>query len=202
MLWDMWCRLPLGGLVVRRSGRYNVPSPAPAARAPIVPQSVPYLIDGSNLLGFLPGLRHDSDRDRRMLVRRLLRSPELRRRGLTVVFDGEPEGGPRRVRLGRRTEVRFSGGRSDADTVIRDLLDRASPNRFVLVTDDRELRDHASSRGFRSIPCLEMARLLSREDRRGTASAHDANGPPGRDEPLGEEEVRDWLDWFRKQGED
>jgi len=158
---------------------------------------VPYLVDGSNLIGSFAGLRRDRPGDRGKLVRALLAAPAARHKGVTVVFDGPPDSGGSRLSLGRGTEVRYSGERADADSVIRRLLDRAESNYYVLVTDDRELREHARIRGAASLSCGEFLRRL----------APPAAGKEGRevkrpDTPLSSVEVEEWLGWFgRKDGD-
>jgi len=164
---------------------------------------VPFLIDGSNLLGFLPGLRHDRAADRDELRRRLLRSPTVRRAGMTLVFDGEGRAGQARDHLAPKVEIHYSGPRRDADTLIRSLLDRASPNHYVLVTDDRELRDYARLHRFRGVGCTEFVRQLSREERRGGDASEDREPQQKRSgRPLSAAEIQDWLDYFEGDGED
>jgi len=152
---------------------------------------LPYLVDGSNLLGLFPGLRRDRPGDRGKLARRVLSAPAARRKGVVFVFDGPPDAGRSRVLLGRGTEVRYSGPRADADSVIRRLLERANPNHYVLVTDDRELRDHARALGARSVPCAEFLRSLARE----AATEKDGEGRRP-DRPLTPAELEEWLDYF------
>jgi predicted RNA-binding protein with PIN domain len=164
---------------------------------------VPFLIDGSNLLGATPGLRHDRAADRDELRRRLLRSPTVRRAGMTLVFDGAGHGGQSRDRLAPNVEIRYSGPRRDADTLIRSLLDRASPNHYVLVTDDRELRDYARIHRFRLQGCTQFLRQVSRDERQAGADTDDREPEQKRSgRGLSKAEIQDWLDYFEGDGED
>jgi predicted RNA-binding protein with PIN domain len=154
---------------------------------------LPYLVDGSNLLGRARGLRVGRPGDRRKLVRRVLASPAVRRKGVTFVFDGRPGAGPSRLSLGRHIEVRYAGPRSDADSVILRVMERAERNHFVLVTDDRELRERARLLGVADLPCIEFLRLLDRDARDAREEGPEAERP---DRALSDDEVDAWLDYF------
>jgi predicted RNA-binding protein with PIN domain len=160
---------------------------------------MPYLVDGSNLLGSTPGLRIERRGDRRKLVRLVLRSPSARRKGATFVFDGPPGAGPSRLSLGRGTEVRYAGPRSDADSVIVRMMERAERNHYVLVTDDRELRERAGILGIARLSCREFLGMLRREEREAREDESVEERP---DRPLSEEEVDAWLDYFGRNREE
>lgn len=156
---------------------------------------MPYLVDGSNLIGFLPGYALSRSRDRERLLRDLLRVPEVRRRGLVLVHDGSSPRGRGRDRLAPDVEIEWSGPRMDADTLIRHRIDKADPNHWILVTDDRELRDYARIHRVRSIGCAEMSRML-RESLEETEPAGPPEPPEKRSGRLSSDDVEDWLDWF------
>lgn len=156
---------------------------------------MPYLVDGCNLIGFLPGFALSRDGDEGRLLQTLLRSPEIRRRGLVLVFDGVPSHGARRKRLSAKVEIRHSGPKQDADTLIRHLMDKADPQHYILVTDDREIRDYARMLKVRNIPCVELARMLPRKGSGGSPEeAHPFDKSSSR--PLSDNEMQDWLEWF------
>ena len=94
---------------------------------------MPYLVDGSNVLGAMRVDRH-SDDAKRGLLRLLAGFARARKTKVTCIFDGpEPHSFGRH--LGGVTAV-FSGGRS-ADDVI---ADRAAQGRgWSVVTSDRGL---------------------------------------------------------------
>ncbi len=148
---------------------------------------MPVIIDGNNLLHSLP-----NDQQNRDSVRR--RALDVVRDGgmsLNVVFDGPPpEGSPDTEQLGRLT-IRYSGAAS-ADDLILGLLPQSSrASDWVVVTDDRALRDRVRARGGQ-VRTLDdwrsrkprKPRLLSRETK------------------LSPREVSDWETYFSSRKDD
>lgn len=107
------------------------------------------IVDGTNLLHALR--RTTAPAPSVALVGRLraVIPPRVR---IEVVLDGPPERGLRDVRLAAGTTVRYAGARS-ADAVIASLVEFAALGRpegaanVLVVTDDRELRQHLGGRG-------------------------------------------------------
>src|SRR5688572_18961045 len=108
---------------------------------------MPYLIDGNNLLGSWGGPRGEDDR-RGEVVRRVAAFCRARNVKATVVFDGHPlradmasqDLGPLSLRVPPR------GG--DADTVIRELVERAPrASEVVVVTSDKALYSYVKTLG-------------------------------------------------------
>jgi predicted RNA-binding protein with PIN domain len=94
---------------------------------------VPYLIDGSNVLGVMRVDRH-ADESKRMLVRLLASFARAKKTRVTCVFDG-PEPAAFAKSLGAVSVV-FSAPKS-GDQVI---IERAAQGRgWSVVTSDREL---------------------------------------------------------------
>jgi hypothetical protein len=122
---------------------------------------------------------------------------------MTLVFDGAGHAGQSSDRLAPNLEIHYSGPRRDADTLIRSMLDRASPNHYVLVTNDRELKDYARLHRFRIQGCTQFLRQLSRDEKGAGAGPGDREPEQKRSgRPLSKAEIQDWLDYFGEDGED
>jgi predicted RNA-binding protein with PIN domain len=111
------------------------------------------IVDGYNLIRNDPILSvielRSLDAGRRALISRLSTTFDLRANDLTVVFDGSasPLPVPASERFGE-IKVLFSRQGETADTVIKRLIAAAPPGQpLVLLSDDRELRLAAESRG-------------------------------------------------------
>ena len=131
---------------------------------------MPWLIDGSNVLG---ADRH-SDESKRALVRLLAQFARAKRTRVTCVFDG-PEPHAFATHLGSVTVV-FSGGRT-ADEVI---IARAATGRgWSVVTSDRGLAARVAGR---HVEIVESSAFLSL-----------AEAEQGGEEPAG---GKDWEAYF------
>lgn len=115
---------------------------------------MPFLIDGSNLLGAMRADRH-SDHAKRALVRLLANFARAKKTRLTCVFDGvEP---PSFARLLGGLSVTFSSPRS-ADDVI---AERAAQGRgWKVVTSDRGLAARVQRREVEIVPSAIFLRQL------------------------------------------
>ncbi len=155
---------------------------------------MPYLIDGNNLLGSWGGPALPGDA-RSEVVRRVAAFCRARGAKATIVFDGAPF----RPELGDGQELgpvalRFPPEGGDADSVIRDIIDRAaSPGQILLVTSDKALYSYARTRGATTLRAHEW-----------NALAHGARTPFGRrprthsssEKPERETDVEGWLKRF------
>ena len=87
----------------------------------------------------------------------------------------------------------------DGDTLLRHLMDKAPPNRYILVTDDREVRDYAKAMGVQNIPCTQLQKLLASEEK---ARGQDSDQNPfnkNRAQGLSPDELEDWREWFGEE---
>ncbi|HKY33940.1 MAG TPA: NYN domain-containing protein [Candidatus Polarisedimenticolia bacterium] len=153
---------------------------------------MPYLIDGSNLLGAARDRRLGLPRDEEGLVARLASFAEARSARVVAVFDGPAEGrGPagRASRAGR-VKVFYSGSGRAADDVLVDRVRRESaPADWIVVTSDNDLRRRVRSAGGRVMGCREFSETMARAlDRRSGAVE---------DKPL-PGDVEEWEAWFRR----
>ena len=133
---------------------------------------MPWLIDGSNVLGAMRVDRH-GDESKRGLVRLLAGFARAKRTRVTCVFDG-PEPASFARHLGAVSVV-FSGPRS-ADEII---AERAMNGRgWSVVTSDRGCAARVAGRHVTVIPAEQLMRELELLQR---------------DEPA---DAEDWQAWF------
>lgn len=147
---------------------------------------VPYLVDGNNLLGSWGGPREGDDR-RSEVVRRVAAFCRAKRVQATVVFDGSPERADVATQDLRPVLVRFPPPGQDADTVIRELVERAQrPAELVVVTSDKALYSYVKTLGARVMRAHEWNQLARRQSSAGSAD----------EKPEREEDVEGWLRTF------
>jgi hypothetical protein len=148
---------------------------------------MPVIIDGNNLLHSLP--RHQQNREN---VRR--RALDAVREGgisLTVVFDGPPAvGSPDPERLGRLT-IRYSGTSSADDLILRLLPRSGRASEWVVVTDDRALRENVREAGAQVRTLAEWRSRKPRKQRR-----------VAREPKLSSREMADWEKFFAFREDD
>lgn len=147
---------------------------------------MPYLIDGNNLLGSWGGPQEGDDR-RGDVVRRVAEFCRRRRVRATIVFDGHPlrpemaaqDLGPLSIRVPERG--------TDADSLIRELLERAArPGEWIVVTSDKALGSAAKLLGASVLRAHEWNSLENR------LRQHESKG----EKPDREEDVEGWLKTF------
>src|SRR5262245_32180840 len=151
---------------------------------------MPYLIDGNNLLGSWGGPSKQDDR-RGEVVRRVSAFCRARNVRATIVFDGHPlrpdmatqDLGPVSLRVPPRGQ--------DADTVIRELVERAPrPVELIVVTSDKALYSYVKTLGATVLRAHEWNQVERRL----------ASGPAGRnassEKPEREDDVEGWLRTF------
>jgi hypothetical protein len=147
---------------------------------------MPVIIDGNNLLHSLPNEEQNRDSVRRQALD-VVRDGGM---SLNVVFDGPaPEGSPDAEHLGRLT-IRYSGTTS-ADNLILGLLRSGNASDWVVVTDDRALRDRVRERGG------QVRTLNDWRSRNPRKRRH-----PLREMKLSPREVSDWETFFASRDDD
>lgn len=148
---------------------------------------MPVAIDGNNLLHSLPApARSRSDVRRQVL-------DAVRHEGLqvTVVFDGPPPAGsPAIEHLGRVT-VRYAGGASADDVILSLIPAGRAASQWVVVTNDRGLRERAKQRGARARSLVEW---------RGRRRVKPVR--PAADPPMSAREIAEWEAFFAEGGDD
>jgi predicted RNA-binding protein with PIN domain len=148
---------------------------------------MPVIIDGNNLLHSLPSQEQNRDSVRRKAL------DNVRHEGmsLTVVFDGPPPvGSPDSEHLGRLT-IRYSGTSSADDLILRLLPKSGRASEWVVITDDRALRDRIHELGAQVRTLREWQSRRPRKPRRVS-----------REPKLSSREVADWEAFFSSEGDD
>ncbi len=141
-----------------------------------------YLIDGSNLLGFLfPGFFKDPD-NKLKLVRRLIAFHRTKRVRVILVFDGAPVPDPGEMALpAERFTILYPERGGSADGIISEFLARPGDQRHLtVVSSDRALRTAARLAGARSLTAREFAAELNRtlRERRAEREMDKHEAPP------------------------
>jgi len=108
---------------------------------------VPYLIDGNNLLGSWGGPQEGDDR-RHEVVRRVAAFCRGRNAKATVVFDGHPLRSDFAAQDLGPVSVRVPEAGRDADSLIRQLVERAPrASELIVVTSDKALYSYVKTLG-------------------------------------------------------
>ena len=150
---------------------------------------MPYLIDGNNLLGSWGGPRDGDDR-RHEVVRRVLAFCRGRSAKATLVFDGHPLRADLAAQDLGPVSIRVPEAGSDADSIIRDLVERAArPAELIVVTSDKALYSYVKTLGAAVLRAHEWNALERQVDARRPATS-------GREKPDHEDDVEGWLKKF------
>lgn len=109
---------------------------------------------------------------------------------LEVIFDGPaPEGTPETERLGAVT-IRYSGSITADDLIVSRLPTGRAARSWIVVTDDRGLRQRVRATGARVEP---VSRWLARKE----------TAPSGTEKPesLSPQEIEEWERFFSRRDE-
>lgn len=149
---------------------------------------MPYLIDGNNLLGSWGGPQEGDDR-RHEVVRRVAAFCRGRTAKATVVFDGHPLRADLAAQDLGPVTVRVPEKGIDADTLIRELVERsARPAELIVVTSDKALYSYVKTLGAAVLRAHEWNALERQTARRPAAD--------GREKPEREDDIEGWLKKF------
>src|SRR6185295_14836960 len=150
---------------------------------------MPYLIDGNNLLGSWGGPSGGDDR-RAEVVRRVAAFCRAKNVKATLVFDGHPLRPDMAAQELGLVSLRVPPQGQDADTVIRELVERAPrPAELIVVTSDKALYSYVKTLGASVLRAHEwnlQARRLASSVGSGSAS----------EKPEREDDVEGWLRTF------
>ena len=150
---------------------------------------MPYLVDGNNLLGSWGGPSREDDR-RGEVVRRVAAFCRARNVKATIVFDGHPLRPDMAVQDLGPVRLRVPPQGQDADSVIRELVERAPrPAELIVVTSDKALYSYVKTLGASVLRAHEW-NLVERRLAAGGASS------PGSEKPDREDDVEGWLRTF------
>jgi predicted RNA-binding protein with PIN domain len=152
---------------------------------------MPYLIDGNNLLGSWGGPRGPDDR-RSEVVRRVAAFCRARNVKATIVFDGHPLRPDMASQELGRVSLRVPPPGADADSVIRELVERAPrPAELIVVTSDKALYSYVKTLGARVLRAHEWNAA-----ERQLSSGATPDGASKGEKPESESDVEGWLKRF------
>jgi predicted RNA-binding protein with PIN domain len=150
---------------------------------------MPYLIDGNNLLGSWGGPSREDDR-RGEVVRRVSAFCRARNVKATIVFDGHPLRPDMAAQDLGSVRLRVPPQGQDADTVIRELVERAErPAELIVVTSDKALYSYVKTLGASVLRAHEWNQVERRFA--GGSGARASSEKPER-----EDDVEGWLRTF------
>lgn len=150
---------------------------------------MPFLIDGHNLIGKLPGIDLDQPDDERQLLALLHAFGRRERRRIVVYFDrGALATEDPRPQAG--VEARFIRRPRTADEAILLHLDRlgGEAKNWTVVSSDRKVREAARRAGARTLTSEAFAAML----RFHSPEESEPEKPP----PPSGDEVERWLKMF------
>ncbi len=149
-----------------------------------------YIIDGHNLIPFLPGLSLQDMDDEQGLIHWLQAFARQKHRQVEVYFDGAPPGHAARGSFGR-VAAHFVRQGTTADEAIRHHLKRlgSAARNWTVVSSDHQVQAEARQAHAQVVSSAEFAHLLIELSR---------TPEPGRSgrESLSEDEIRRWLALF------
>jgi len=125
---------------------------------------MPYLIDGNNLIGYLPTLEIKAPESRYELISRLIIFQKIKNTRVMVVFDGPPDPSLTQEDFrGMPFYVFYPDFGQNADDIIKKIISKETDlRRFFVVSSDREIKCHAKSKGAQSLNCQEFNKQLKR----------------------------------------
>lgn len=158
---------------------------------------MPYLIDGHNLIGKLPGISLDDPDDEAKLVERLRGFVARTRQKCVVVFDHGVPGGVSRM-SNNSVQVVFASAHEDADTVLkRRIRSQSNPQAWTVVSSDNDVLFTAQSLKMRVMKSAAFAREMERPAQQAAPDPSEAAQVR-----VSEDEVAELLDLFLRKRKD
>jgi len=146
-----------------------------------------YLVDGNNVMAQIPGWHRDKAEARKRLIRVLARFVSGRRTRVTVVFDGSPDDEFPEGCKYKGVAILYAKPGSDADSRIRELVEKSSrPRDMVVVSSDKALASGVSHRGAQVMSSFKFRAMLGEAEKQQQEK-------PGEHEPV---DLDEWLDIF------
>src|ERR1700733_13215864 len=156
---------------------------------------MPYIIDGNNVMGQIPGWHRDKSAARAKLLSPLAAFSGSKGVRITAVFDGGadeqfPEGA-----AFRGVKILYAERGSDADRRIQRLVESASdPRGITVITSDRQLAFLVRSAGAKVMRSGDFRRNILEN-----VSAYDRRPD---EKPATAEDLEKWLRYFGAAPED
>jgi predicted RNA-binding protein with PIN domain len=149
-----------------------------------------YLIDGHNLIGYLPDISLDDPNDEALLVQKLAGVMARLNKRCVGVFDYGLPGGSSRMST-YAVQVVFASQRTTADKVIIARIGKIrDPINWTVVTSDREVRAIARGRNMTVMTSAEFADFMQAPPKPEVDAGEAAHVS------LSAEEVDEWLKLF------
>ncbi len=156
---------------------------------------MPYLIDGHNLIGQMPGLSLEDPHDEAKLVMIVRQFCLRERRKATIIFDGGLPGGRSSLSNSIVTVIFASDRHTTGDDLLLNRIrDERNPNGLILVTSDQRVANAARQRRITVKPSAEFARLLLKTNQKGKTAVGEKK------EGLQADEVAEWEALFSQKG--
>lgn len=151
-----------------------------------------YLIDGHNLINYLPDIELDDPHDEVKLIYKLRGfCVQKRRTRCVVVFDHGIPGGKSQHSTSDVEVIFASFHQSNADRILRERIRAIDDIQgWTLVSSDNEVREEAILRGIKALNCHEFIEILFPPKE---AKPHAGINP---NVVVPKEEVEDWLGQF------
>lgn len=155
---------------------------------------MPFLIDGSNLIGHSPFLSLSDPGSKRRLVMQLGIFQAIKKTKIILVFDGPPD-----LDLideksqGREFSILWPDEDETADTVIKRQIEKQTDMRcFFVVSSDREIKTFARTHRAKVLDCREFNKRVEAalREKRESASMNKE------DVTLSPLEIGHWLEIF------
>lgn len=158
---------------------------------------MPYVIDGNNLLGSWGGPPGKGDDGRAEVVRRVAAFCRARGARAILVFDGKPFRADLDAQQLGPVSLRFPGEGRDADSLVREIVDRAArPGELLVVTSDKALYSYARTRGASVLRAHEWNALARGAAPPVRAARRRDPAATSSDKPDRETDVEGWLRKF------
>jgi predicted RNA-binding protein with PIN domain len=139
---------------------------------------VAYLVDGNNVMAQRVGWHRDKAGARRRLLAELACFARSAGVPVAVVFDGAPDPDTPDGTDVEGVRVYFAARGSDADTRIRDLVERSpEPGALLVVTSDQRLADDVRRYGAQVMRSGELRRQLEALDASDVAERQPDTSP-------------------------
>lgn len=117
-----------------------------------------YLIDGNNFIGYTNRSALSSAESRPKLSLKLRKFQSIVKSRIILVFDGPPGSFIDPTDKNKKSfRVIFPKMNQTADEVIKEIIERETDlRRFFVVTDDREIKTFARSKGAKLLSCRDF----------------------------------------------
>ncbi|MBN2347152.1 MAG: NYN domain-containing protein [Candidatus Aminicenantes bacterium] len=155
---------------------------------------MPYIIDGNNLIGCAPEFSLGDPEARGKMITLVKRFQESKNTKVTLVFDGEPQGGDARQPINSKLTVAYPRIGLSADDEIKRILEKYQHvKETVLVTTDRELKSFAKEKGVRTVNSIEFFYTLKKVS---VSQGHKEETLKRVNARVSQSEVEQWLKIF------